>query len=117
MSRRDRPFVEVLRASTIMLVFPARVVIFLGMIYAIGAGNRLVGLALMAVGVLAYIAIAKVLAVRPRARLDAGRRGRAAHGPGWIRPDRPTQSVSELVFEGKGPPTPLTKDRRKLAEW
>ncbi len=100
-----------------MLVFPARVVIFLGMIYAIGAGNRLTGVILMAAGVLAYVIIAKIIATRPHARLDLKRRSSAPFAQDAIRADRPTQSVSEVGLEGRGPPTPLTKGRRKLAEW
>lgn len=117
MSRRDSPIIDLLRAAAVMLVFPARVVIFLGMIYAIGAGNRLTGVILMAVGILAYVAVAKIMATRPHARLDLKRRSSTYYGHDLIRSDRPTKSVSEVSLEGHGPPTPLTKGRRKYAEW
>ena len=83
----------VLRAVAVMLVFPMRLLILIGLILAI-AGERIPGLIVLAVGITGYFVTIKIMRMS-----KAPRRGikndPMSHLPGEVRSDRITFGLAE----------------------
>ncbi|MFQ5517677.1 MAG: hypothetical protein ACE5E8_08890 [Acidimicrobiia bacterium] len=101
MATQSGALMLLLRASAIMLVFPFRLVIFLGLIWFFG-GSRAAGLTLIAGGVAGYALWVAILRVGSGRRPD-NETDPTKHWEGEIHSDRSTFSVSEAGwYQGAG---------------
>ena len=84
----------VMRAVAVMLVFPMRLLILIGLILAI-AGERVPGLIVLAVGIAGYFVTVKIMRVSKAPR-RAVKNDPTVGLPGEIRSERISQGVSEI---------------------
>lgn len=102
MAKQPGTFMLLLRASAIMLIFPFRLVILLGLIWFFG-GSRTTGGILIAAGTAGYAVSVAILRVGSGRRPD-NEADPTKHWEGEIRSDRSSFSVSEAGwYAGRTP--------------
>ena len=102
-----RDWVDLLRAASLLIVFPMRIVILIGLIVML-AGEPFVGAAVFVAGVAGFFVTVRI--IRPgggRAKQDLDP---ATHFHGEIRSDRISYGVASRIMEGRVPgSSPLSK--------